>query len=344
MKGKIRYPMRFGNLNYLFLLWIIPLLIAFYLYAFRSRERRLAAFCGKHLLPSLLPDHHRGRRRIKALLILGGIVCGIVALTRPQWGFHWEDIKRTGVDIMVAIDVSESMLAEDVKPNRLERAKREVYDLIDMLEGDRIGLIAFAGTSFVHCPLTLDYGACKMFLEYIEPDLIPVPGTALADAIRNAIKAFNTRERKSKALILITDGEDHEGAPLEAAREAKQEGIKIFSIGVGQEGGAPIPLPDGSGGFKKDRRGDMIISHLDEATLQKIALETEGSYVRSVTGDMDLDKIYRVDIKQHIEGKELSSTRRRRWEHRFQWFVCAALLLIAGEFFVSERGKQTKPV
>jgi len=336
--------MRFGNLNYFFLLWIIPLLIAFYVYAFRSRDRLLAVFCGQKLQPVLLPDRQRGRRAIKAFLILGGITLGIFALTRPQWGFHWEDIKRVGVDIMVAIDVSESMLAEDVKPSRLERAKREVYDLIHMMEGDRIGLIAFAGTSFVQCPLTLDYGACKMFLDYIEPDLIPVPGTALADAIRNAIKSFNTKERKSKVLILITDGEDHEGAPLEAAREAKQEGIKIFTIGVGQDGGAPIPLRDGSGGFKKDRRGDMIITHLDEATLQKIALETEGSYVRSVTGDMDLDKIYKVDIKQHIEGKELSSTRQRRWEQRFQWFVCAALLLIAGEFFISERRKQTTPV
>ena len=333
--------MRFGNLNYLFLLWIIPLLIAFYVYAFRSRDRLTAVFCGKQVLPALLPDRQKGRRGIKAFLILGGIVLGICALTRPQWGFHWEDIKRVGVDLMVAIDVSESMLAEDVKPSRLERAKREVYDLIHMMEGDRIGLIAFAGTSFVQCPLTLDYGACKMFLDYIEPDLIPVPGTALADAIRNAIKSFNTQERKSKVLILITDGEDHEGAPLEAAREAKQAGIKIFTIGVGQDGGAPIPLRDGSGGFKKDRRGDMIISHLDEATLQKIALETEGSYVRSVTGDMDLDKIYKVDIKQHIEGKELSSTRQRRWEQRFQWFVCAALLLIAGEFFISERKKGT---
>lgn len=336
--------MRFGNLNYLFLLWIIPLLIVFYIYAFRSRDRLLTLFCGTQQLNTLVPDRKRGIRKFKAFLILGGITLGIFALTRPQWGFHWEDIKRVGVDLMVAIDVSESMLAEDVKPSRLERAKREVYDLIQMMEGDRVGLIAFSGTSFVQCPLTLDYGACKMFLDYIEPDLIPLPGTALADAIRTAIRSFNTKERKSRVLILITDGEDHEGAPLEAAREAKDEGIKIFTIGVGQEGGAPIPLGDGSGGFKKDRRGDMIITRLDEATLQKIALETGGSYVRSVTGDMDLDKIYKVDIKQHIEGKELSSTRQRRWEQRFQWFVCAALLLIAGEFFVSERKKQNKPM
>jgi len=328
--------MRFDNVNYLFLLWIIPLLVVFYLYAFRTKDKLLTLFCGKELVGELVPNVKKARRGLKACYLLLGITLGIFALTQPQWGFHWEEIKRVGVDIIVAIDVSESMLTEDVKPNRLERAKREVYDLIKMLEGDRIGLIAFAGTSFVQCPLTLDYGACKMFLDYIEPDLIPVPGTALADAIRTAIKSFNIQERKSKALILITDGEDHEGQPLEAAQEAKKEGIKIFTIGIGQEGGAPIPLRDGSGGFKKDRRGDMIISHLDETTLQKIALETGGSYVRSVTGNMDLDKIYKEDIKQRIEAKQLTSTRQRRWEERFQWFIFGALLFIAIEFFVCE--------
>jgi Ca-activated chloride channel family protein len=245
--------MKFGSWNYLFFLWVIPVMVVFYVYAFRKRDKMLALFCGKELVGELVPDFKKGRRLIKALLILMGIILGIFALTRPQWGFHWEEIKRVGVDVMVAIDVSESMLAEDVKPNRLERAKREVIDLIEMLEGDRIGLIAFAGTSFVQCPLTLDYGACKMFLDYIDTDLIPVPGTAIAEAIRTSLKSFNKRERKSKALILITDGEDHEGEPIDAAKEAKKEGIKIFTIGVGREGGAPIPLKDGSGGFKKDR-------------------------------------------------------------------------------------------
>lgn len=329
--------MKFGSWNYLFFLWVIPVMVVFYVYAFRKRDKMLALFCGKELVGELVPDFKKGRRLIKALLILMGIILGIFALTRPQWGFHWEEIKRVGVDVMVAIDVSESMLAEDVKPNRLERAKREVIDLIEMLEGDRIGLIAFAGTSFVQCPLTLDYGACKMFLDYIDTDLIPVPGTAIAEAIRTSLKSFNKRERKSKALILITDGEDHEGEPIDAAKEAKKEGIKIFTIGVGREGGAPIPLKDGSGGFKKDRKGDMVITHLDEITLQKIALETGGSYVRSVTGDMDLDKIYQEGIKQHVEQKQLKSTRKRRWEERFQWFIFFALLFVSVEFFVSER-------
>ena len=328
--------MRFGNISYLFLLWVIPLLALFYFYAFRKRDRLLALFCGKELVNELVPQMKKGRRVLKAGFILAGMTFGVIALTQPQWGFHWEEIKRVGVDIIIAIDVSESMLAEDVKPNRLERAKREVYDLIELLEGDRVGLIAFAGTSFVQCPLTLDYGACKMFLDYIDTDLIPVQGTALAEAIRTAIKSFSKRERKSKALILITDGEDHEGNPLEAAKEAAKEGIKIFTIGVGQEGGAPIPAKDGSGGFKKDRRGDMVITHLDEVTLQKIALETNGVYVRSVTGDMDLDKIYQEGIKQRVEEKQLKSTRKRRWEQRFQWFFLCALLFIGAEFFVKE--------
>lgn len=328
--------MRFANLSYLFLAWIIPVLIVFYLYAFRKRDSLLALFCGKKLVSALVPHRKKGRRALKAGLMLCGVSFAIVALTQPQWGFHWEEIKRVGVDIIVAIDVSESMLAEDVKPNRLERAKREVYDLIGVLDGDRIGLIAFAGTSFVQCPLTLDYGACKMFLDYIDTDLIPVPGTALADAIRTALTSFSRQERKSKALILITDGEDHEGEPLDAAQEAKKEGIKIFPIGVGQEGGAPIPLQDGSGGFKKDSRGDMVITHLDEVTLQKIALETGGSYVRAVTGDMDLEKIYHQGIKQRVEEKQLKSSRKRRWEERFQWFIFCALLFIGLEFFVKE--------
>ncbi|KPJ60136.1 MAG: hypothetical protein AMJ42_01585 [Deltaproteobacteria bacterium DG_8] len=329
--------MKFGDLNYLFLLWIVPVLVVFYLYAFHKRDNLLTLFCGKELVDKLVPKFKKGRRRVKAFFVVLGIILGIFALTQPQWGFHWEEIKRVGVDIIVAIDVSESMLAEDVKPNRLERAKREIFDLIEMLEGDRIGLIAFAGTSFVQCPLTLDYGACKMFLDYINIDLIPVPGTAIADVIRTAIKSFSKGERKSKALILITDGEDHEGEPIDAAKEARKEGIKIFPIGVGQEGGAPIPLKDGSGGFKKDRQGDMVITHLDETSLQKIALETGGSYVRSVTGDMDLDKIYKEGIKQHMEQKQLKSTRKRRWEQRFQWFIFFALLFICIEFFVRER-------
>ncbi|MCX5895928.1 MAG: VWA domain-containing protein [Proteobacteria bacterium] len=329
--------MSFSHPSYLFLFWLIPALIFFYIYAFRKKDRLIKAFCGEMLASELVPAHYRGRQKLKAALIIISFVFLITALMQPRWGFHWEDIKRRGVDILIAIDVSQSMLAEDIKPSRLERAKRKVYDLAQMLEGDRIGLIAFAGTSFVQCPLTLDYGAFKIFLDYLNPDLIPVPGTAIGNAIRKAVTSFNQHERTSKALIIITDGEDHEGNPLETAQEAKKQGIRIFTIGVGQEGGAPIPMKDGSGGFKKDERGEMVLSRLDETTLQKIALETGGSYVRSVTGDMDLDKIYREDIKGKVEKKELRSTRKKRWEERFPWFIFIAAVLLSLEFFLRER-------
>jgi Ca-activated chloride channel family protein len=331
--------MKFGNLSSLFLLWLIPCLGFFYIYAFLKKDRFLSEFCGEELISKLIPSVQKGRQKLKAFLLLTSVLFLIVALIRPKWGFHWEDIKRIGIDIIVAVDVSKSMLAEDVSPNRLERAKREIYDLCQMLEGDRIGLIAFAGTSFVQCPLTLDYGAFRMFLDYLDPDLIPTPGTAIGDAIQKATESFRRQERKSKALILITDGEDHGTDTLEVTQKAKREGIRIFTIGIGKSSGTPIPLSDGSGGFHKDKDGNVVLSKLDEKTLQKIALETGGSYVRSVTGDMDLDKIYRNDIRGTIEQKELRSTRKKRWEERFQWFVFIGLFFILLEFFILESKK-----
>ena len=329
--------MKFGNLSYLFLLWLVPVLVFFYLYVFLKKDKLIKEFCGDELFARLLPSVQKSRQRLKAFLIIAGTFFLIIALVRPKWGFHWEDIRRVGIDVIIAVDVSKSMLAEDIKPNRLERAKREVYDLCRMVEGDRIGLIAFAGTSFVQCPLTLDYGAFRMFLDYLSPDLIATQGTAMGAAIRRATESFSRHERKSKALILITDGEDHDSRPLEAAREAKKEGIRIFTIGIGKDEGSPIPLSDGHGGFHKDRSGNVVLSRLDETTLQKIALETGGSYVRSVTGDMDLEKIYKNDIKGTIEQKELRSTRQKRWEERFQWFICAGLLAVLLEFFIREK-------
>ncbi len=329
--------MKFAHPSYVLLFWLIPALAVFLIYAFRKKQTRIKRFCGEVLAAELVPAASAGRQKVKAALLLAALCCILVALMQPRWGFHWEDITRKGVDIMIAVDVSQSMLAEDIKPNRLERAKRKVYDLSRMLEGDRIGLIAFAGASFVQCPLTLDYGAFNIFLDELEPELIPVPGTAIGEAIKTAINSFNSRERTAKALIIITDGEDHAGNPLAAAQEAKKQGIKIFTIGVGQEGGAPIPLQDGSGGFKKNAQGELVLSKLDETTLQTIALETGGSYVRSVTGDLDLNKIYKEKIRGAIEKKELRSTRAKRWEERFQWFVFAALILLCLECFISEK-------
>lgn len=330
--------MRFENLSYLLLLWIIPALIIFYIYVFTRKSKLISQFCSDKILSKLIPDISKTKQRLKATLLIISVFFIVLSLSRPQWGFQWEDIKREGVDILIALDVSESMLAEDIKPNRLERAKRKIRDLLKLLDGDRIGLIAFAGTSFLECPLTLDYGAVEIFLDYLDTELIPLKGTAIGHAIDTAIESFESKDKKSKSLILITDGEDHEGNPIEMAKRAHKEGIKIFTIGVGSSEGAPIPTKDGSGGFKKDNQGNLVLSKPDEEILRKIALETGGFYVRSVSNDLDLETIYKEGIKK-MEKKELQSSRRKRWEERFQWFLGIAIFLIVIEVIISERKK-----
>ena len=312
----------------------------FYIWAFKKKKRLLELFVSEDLKDKLLKGFSAKRQKVKAFLVIFAFFFCILALIRPKWGFQWEEVNRRGVDIILALDVSESMLAEDVSPNRLERAKREIIDLLNMMQGDRVGLVAFSGTSFLQSPLTLDYGAVRIFLDELDTDLIPVPGTAIGDAIKKSISAFDSQNKKSRVLILITDGEDHNGEPLKMAKEAYEEGIKIYTIGIGKEEGAPIPDRK-RGGFKKDSRGNVVTTQLDEVTLQKIALDTGGSYVRSITGDLDLEKIYN-DITKKVESKELVSGKRKRFEERFQWPLLVALFLLILEVFVKERkGGQT---
>lgn len=327
--------MEFGNLNYLWVLWLLPLVAIFYLWAFKRKRRLLERFVSAELRDRLLHGFSAQRQHLKAILIVLALLFTVLALIRPKYGFHWEEVKRKGVDIVIAIDVSQSMLAEDVSPNRLERAKREIIDLVSLVEGDRIGLVAFAGTSFLQCPLTLDYGAVQIFLDELDTELIPVPGTAIAEAITKSISAFDEQDKNARVVILITDGEDHLGQPLAAAEEAKRQNVRIYAIGIGKEGGVPIPNTV-NGGFKKDRRGNVIMTKLDATILRKIALTTGGSYVRSVTGNLDLEMIY-ADIRASVESKELQSGRRKRFEERYQWPLMVALLLLLMEGVVREK-------
>jgi Ca-activated chloride channel family protein len=256
----------------------------------------------------------------------------------PQIGTKLEEVKREGIDIFMALDVSKSMLAEDIAPNRFEKARHEISNFVDRMRGDRVGLIVFSGLAFVQCPLTLDYSASKLFLEDIYIGIVPQPGTAISEAIKTAQRSFVTKELKHKVLIIITDGEDHEEDPVEVAKEAAKEGIIIYTVGIGSPQGAPIPEYDRLGnriGYKKDRSGQIITTRLDIPTLEKIAFETDGKFYISTTGETELDKIY--DDIAAMEKKELSSREFTQFEDRFQIFLAIVLVLLVTETLLSER-------
>ncbi|MDX1502164.1 MAG: VWA domain-containing protein [Thermoanaerobaculia bacterium] len=334
--------LKVGSPESLWLLWLVPALALFLLYVARAKRRLLARFAQPEILARLTAGISRPRQVLKAALILLAVLALVLSLAELKYGFTWEEVRRRGVDIVVALDVSDSMLVEDVEAggrlSRLERAKREIADLLRLLEGDRVGLVAFAGAAFLECPLTLDYGAAELFLDSLDTDLIPVKGTDLGEALRVSLEAFEGASHPSRAIILITDGEDHGGRALKLAAEAKTAGVRVFTIGIGRDEGAPIPAS--GGGFRRDRRGEIVMSRLDETTLQRVALETGGSYVRSVTGDVDLEKIYAQGIKATLEDQELGSRRRQRWEDRFQYVLGLALAALMLETLIPERRRR----
>ena len=333
---------RVGRTEALWLLWLLPLVAAFFVFSHRRGVHLLRRFASQEMLGRLTSGRSSSRRTFKAVLLLVALGALVISLAEIKWGFRWEDVRRRGVDVVVALDVSDSMLVEDAQQSgglsRLERAKREIADLLRLMQGDRIALVAFAGTAFVECPLTLDYGAAELFLAAMDTDLIPVKGTSLGEAMAVSLDALATSAESSKAVILITDGEDHSGRALELADRAKAEGVRVFTIGIGRGEGSPIPAQ--RGGFRRDEGGEIVLSRLDESTLQKIALATGGRYVRSVTGDVDLEKIYTQGIKATLEDRELESRRRQRWQERFQWTVGLALLCLMLEPLVSERRRR----
>ena len=329
---------RFSNQEYLFALFLIPLLILFFVWVRHSKKKALQRFGNLQLMEKLMLSNSPRRQTWKTVLLLSALFFFLVALARPQIGTRLEEVKRKGVDIFVAIDISKSMLAEDIKPNRLTKAKHEVASLVERLKGDRIGLIAFAGEAFVQCPLTLDYGALKMFLDIMEPGLIPIPGTALGKAIEKAIGSFLETERKHKVLLIITDGEDTVEDPLKMAELAEKEGIVIYTVGIGSPQGVPIHMYDNSGkhtGFKKDRQGNVVTTKLEQLTLEKIALQTNGKYYNATPAEMELGKIY--DEIDKMEKKELASRIFSQYEDRFQYFLSIGLILLIIDILLPER-------
>jgi len=334
---------RFAFSYLLYALILIPLFVLFFIWAFRQKKKAMELFGNLPLVQKLSGSVSRHRQIVKKIILITAIFFLIIALARPQLGTKMKQIKREGQDIVIALDLSESMLAEDIKPNRLQKAKHEISNLINKFQGDRVALVGFAGKAFVQCPLTLDYSAAKMFLDAMEPFIMPVPGTAIARAMEKSLSCFNEKERKHKVLILITDGEDHIGKPLDVAKLASRQGVVIYTVGIGSRQGVPIPVFDKQGirtGYKKDRSGEVVMTKLDELSLEKIALETGGKYYRASQGEAELDKIYEDILK--MEKKSLSSRQYTQFEDRFQPLIGFVLILLISELMLSEKKKVRK--
>jgi Ca-activated chloride channel family protein len=332
--------MKFAHPYLLNLLWTLIPVLGIMIYGMLTRKKILSRFAEDSMFASIIPGFDPRRRWIKAGLILLASGFAMVALAGPQWGYRWEKTTQKGVDIMIALDCSKSMLAQDIKPNRLERAKREIIDLLRMMKSDRAGLVAFSGRALLQCPLTLDHEAFNVFLKVLEPGFLPVGGTNLDAAIKTSYDGFEKESDTQKAIIIITDGENTAGSVEETAKDMVKQGIKIFCIGVGDLQGAPIP--DETGGFKKDASGNIVLSKVDEAGLEKLAAMTGGAYVRSVAGDMDLDVIYTDKILGTMERKTLTSGKKKVWENRYQWFLFPCLVLLLMEFIFSSKKKYTR--
>jgi Ca-activated chloride channel family protein len=330
---------RFANISFLYLLALIPVFTVLLVLFLVWRKKALNRFGEFHLIHRLIPEFSTGRLVFKFILLMIAFAFLVLALADPQTGSKMEKVQRKGIDIMIALDVSNSMLAEDIRPSRLERAKQSISKLIDRLDGDRIGIIVFAGKAYNQLPITTDYGAAKMFLSAINTNIVPVQGTAIADAVDMATNSFG-QSTHNKAIIVISDGEDHQGDVLEKTEVAAKKGIVVYTVGMGIPEGGPIPVYNGEirTGYKKDRYGSTIITHLDESLLQRIASVGKGMYVRANNSEEGWQKVF--DDLNKIQKSELESRQFSDYEDRFQYFIGFSLLFLIFELFVFDKKNQ----
>ncbi|MBO4671213.1 MAG: VWA domain-containing protein [Bacteroidales bacterium] len=322
----------FANPEYFLLLLLVPLIPIVYGVVRALRRRRVRAFGDEQLVRELMPSWSGPKGWIRIILFTLAFFCFVIGISRPQMGAKLKEHEAKGAEIMICLDVSNSMLAEDYSPSRLDRAKLAISRVVDKLQGDRIGLIIFAGTSFVQLPITTDYVSAKMFLGSIDTGSVPVQGTAIGDAILTAAKSFSAQSEKSRAIIVITDGENHEDDAVDAAKQAAELGIKVYTIGVGSLRGQPIPK---DGELMKDSEGNIVVSRLDEATLKKIADEGGGAYVHAGNEEFGLNPI--VDDIKKMEAEKYSSIVFEEYDEQFMYFFGAAFLLLVIEMLVGER-------
>ena len=325
--------------KYLLIILFIPLLFLLHGWLLYRKKRALKRFGDPVLVTKLMPLRSTRRGWAKMIIYSIALFFFAIGLSRPQIGAKVKEVERRGAEIMIALDVSNSMLAQDYSPNRLERAKLAISRLVDRLQQDRIGLIVFAGDAFVQLPITTDYVSAKIFLHTISTESVRKQGTDLGEAIYTGLRSFSSTTENSKALILITDGEDHEGDVTEAAQLAHESGVRIFCIGIGSELGKPIPLPDGS--LLKDGEGNIVVTKLDEATLMEIARVGNGSYIRAGNSDFGLDAI--VEGMRELEKQTFNSQIFEDFDEQYMYFFGITLFFLLVEFMIGERkGRRLK--
>lgn len=329
---------RFEHNIYLWaLLAVIPLIVIVFIFVQNWKRRKLLNFGSQLVVKRLMPNVSKTLPIVKFGLYTMAIVSLLIGLANLQFGTKLEEVKREGIDLMICLDVSNSMLAEDLSPNRLERSKRAIYQLIEKLHNDRLGIIVFAGQAYVQLPITTDYSSAKLFLETIGTDIVPTQGTSIGSAINLAMESFDFENGTSKSIIVITDGENHEDDAMNAAVEASDKGVIVNTIGMGSEKGGPIPVYKNGAqvDFRKDNAGNTVVTKLNEQMLKDIATAGNGSYVRASNAKGGLDKIMNEIDK--MEKKEFGSKSFKDYEDRFQIFLIIALLLIVLEYFISNR-------
>ena len=322
----------FAQAQYLLLLFLVPLFFIIQMLVLKIRRRRIRKFGDEALVARLMPSYSVGKTWIRLVLFSIGYIFFVIGLSRPQIGARLKEHETKGAEIMIVLDVSNSMLAEDYSPNRLERAKLAISRLVDKLRDERIGLIVFAGNSFVQLPITTDYVSAKMFLNSISTESVPVQGTAMGDAINTAMKSFSLQSEKSRAVIVITDGENHEDDPLAAAAQAAELGVRVFTIGVGSPEGKPIPF---EGELLKDKNGEIVVTRLDEGILREVADAGNGLYVRAGTSEFGLNPV--IDEIKKMEDEKYSSIVFEEYDEQFMNFFAIALIFFVLEMLVGDR-------
>ena len=326
---------RFANPDFLYLLLLLPLIVAVYLYSNHRRRQNIRKYGDPALLKELMPTISKYRPDVKFWLTFSALASIIIMLARPQFGSKMETVKRSGVETVIALDISNSMLAEDVAPSRLEKSKKLIARLIDTFNNDKVGLNVFAGEAFTQLPITSDYISAKMFLESINPSLISTQGTDIGAAIRLAIKSFTPNDGVGKAIIVITDGENHEGGAIEAAQEAAEKNMQVFILGVGSPNGSPIPVERGSNDFRRDKNGEVIVTKLNEAMCQEIAKAGNGVYIR-VDNSNSAEKILNEQIAK-LAKSDVESQVFTEFDEQFQALAWLILILLVAEMLILER-------